>query len=70
MSIQFCRHLPATQARLYNDRPMIKRASLHSLGCRLNQAETSVLASQCGARGMLLSTLESRPIFLVVNTCS
>src|SRR5688572_7888178 len=63
-------HLPATQARLYNDRPMIKRASLHSLGCRLNQAETSVLASQLRRQGYALVDFGEPTDLLVVNTCS
>ena len=63
-------YLPAAQARLYNDRPMIKRASLHSLGCRLNQAETSVLASQLRRQGYALVDFGEPTDLLVVNTCS
>jgi len=63
-------YLPAMQARLYNDRPMVKRASLHSLGCRLNQAETSVLASQLRCQGYALVDFGEPTDLLVVNTCS
>jgi threonylcarbamoyladenosine tRNA methylthiotransferase MtaB len=63
-------YLPAAQARLYNDRPMSKRASLHSLGCRLNQAETSILASQLRRQGYALVGFGEPTDLLVVNTCS
>ncbi|HEU4500038.1 MAG TPA: radical SAM protein, partial [Nitrospira sp.] len=49
---------------------MIKRASLHSLGCRLNQAETSVLASQLRRQGYALVDFGEPTDLLVVNTCS
>ncbi len=49
---------------------MIKRASLHSLGCRLNQAETSVLASQLQRRGYAVVDFGEPTDLLVVNTCS
>ena len=48
----------------------MKRASLHTLGCRLNQAETAVLAARVqrdGYRGVEFGG----PIgLLVANTCS
>ncbi|HET8721862.1 MAG TPA: tRNA (N(6)-L-threonylcarbamoyladenosine(37)-C(2))-methylthiotransferase MtaB [Nitrospira sp.] len=49
---------------------MIKRASLHSLGCRLNQAETSVLESQLRRRGYTVVPWGQPTDLLVVNTCS
>src|SRR5688500_20375954 len=49
---------------------MSKRASLHSLGCRLNQAETSVLASQLRRQGYALVDFGEPTDLLVVNTCS
>jgi threonylcarbamoyladenosine tRNA methylthiotransferase MtaB len=49
---------------------MIKRASLHSLGCRLNQAETSVLASQLRGRGYNIVDFGEPTDLFVVNTCS
>jgi threonylcarbamoyladenosine tRNA methylthiotransferase MtaB len=49
---------------------MTKRASLHSLGCRLNQAETSVLASQLRRRGYAVVDFGEPTDLLVVNTCS
>jgi threonylcarbamoyladenosine tRNA methylthiotransferase MtaB len=49
---------------------MSKRASLHSLGCRLNQAETSILASQLRRQGYALVGFGEPTDLLVVNTCS
>ncbi len=49
---------------------MAKRASLHSLGCRLNQAETSVLESQLRSRGYTVVAWGEPTDLLVVNTCS
>ncbi len=49
---------------------MVKRASLHSLGCRLNQAETSILASQLRRRGYDVVDFGEPTDLLVVNTCS
>jgi threonylcarbamoyladenosine tRNA methylthiotransferase MtaB len=49
---------------------MTKRASLHSLGCRLNQAETSVLESQLRRRGYTVVEWGKPTDLLVVNTCS
>ena len=49
---------------------MRKRASLHSLGCRLNQAETSVLESQLRRRGYTVVAWGEPTDLLVVNTCS
>ncbi len=63
-------YLPLLQTALYNARFMRKRASLHSLGCRLNQAETSVLESQLRRQGYTLVTWGEPTDLLVVNTCS
>ena len=49
---------------------MKKRASLHSLGCRLNQAETSVLESQLRRQGYTVVAWEEPTNLFVVNTCS
>ncbi|HTL61203.1 MAG TPA: tRNA (N(6)-L-threonylcarbamoyladenosine(37)-C(2))-methylthiotransferase MtaB [Nitrospira sp.] len=49
---------------------MKKRASLHSLGCRLNQAETSVIESQLRRRGYTVVEWGQPTDLLVVNTCS
>ncbi|SLM49355.1 putative tRNA modifying enzyme, MiaB-like [Nitrospira japonica] len=48
----------------------MKRASLHTLGCRLNQAETSVLESQLRKEGYELVAFGQPTDLLVVNTCS
>jgi threonylcarbamoyladenosine tRNA methylthiotransferase MtaB len=62
--------LPLSQAALYNAGLMKKRASLHSLGCRLNQAETSVLESQLRSRGYTVVAWEEPTDLFVVNTCA
>lgn len=63
--------MPLLQAALYNLRfIMRKRASLHSLGCRLNQAETSVMESQLRRRGYTVVEWGEPTDLLVVNTCS
>jgi threonylcarbamoyladenosine tRNA methylthiotransferase MtaB len=62
--------LPPLHAALYNLRLMSKRASLHSLGCRLNQAETSVMESQLRRRGYTVVDWGEPTDLLVVNTCS
>jgi threonylcarbamoyladenosine tRNA methylthiotransferase MtaB len=49
---------------------MRKRASLHSLGCRLNHAETSVIESQLRGRGYTVVDWGQPTDLLVVNTCS
>jgi len=48
----------------------MKRASLHTLGCRLNQAETSVLESRLRKEGYELVAFGQPTDLLVVNTCS
>lgn len=49
---------------------MAKRASLHTLGCRLNQAETAVLESRLRGDGYDLVTFGEPTDLLVVNACS
>lgn len=63
-------YLPLLQTALYNAAFMRKRASLHSLGCRLNQAETSVLESQLRRRGYTVVSWGEPTDLLIVNTCS
>lgn len=46
------------------------RASLHTLGCRLNQAESAVLAGQLKRKGYQLVEPGQPTDLLVVNTCS
>jgi threonylcarbamoyladenosine tRNA methylthiotransferase MtaB len=62
--------LPPVRAALYNGRLMRKRVSLHTLGCRLNQAETSVLASRLRHHGYEIVGFGQPTDLLVVNTCS
>jgi len=46
------------------------RASLHTLGCRLNQAETSVLGERLRQDGYRLVAFGEPTDLLVLNTCS
>lgn len=46
------------------------RASLHTVGCRLNQAETAVLAARLKQQGYDLVEYGSPTDLLVLNTCS
>lgn len=51
------------------DRPPLK-ASLHTLGCRLNQAETALLADRLKRDGYQLVDYGEPTDLLVINTCS
>lgn len=62
--------LPAMRIALYNVHPMTKRASLHTLGCRLNQAETSILESRLRGDGYEVVEFGQPTDLLVINTCS
>lgn len=64
------RDLPGKRAALYNTPTMMKRASLHTLGCRLNQAETAVLESRLRREGYEVVEFGQPTDLLVVNTCS
>ena len=46
------------------------RASLHTIGCRLNQAETAVLSDQLRSRGYELVGAGEPTDLFVLNTCS
>jgi threonylcarbamoyladenosine tRNA methylthiotransferase MtaB len=48
----------------------MKRASLHTLGCRLNQAETTILESRLRRGGYRVVQFGEPTDLLVVNTCS
>ncbi len=48
----------------------MKRASLHTLGCRLNQAETAVLTARLRRDGYHVVEFGEPTDLLVVNTCS
>lgn len=48
----------------------MKRASFHTLGCRLNQAETAVLESRLRRDGYRIVEFGEPTDLLVVNTCS
>jgi len=47
-----------------------KRASLHTVGCRLNHAETSVLGERLRRKGFRLVEFGEPTDLLVLNTCS
>jgi threonylcarbamoyladenosine tRNA methylthiotransferase MtaB len=49
---------------------MMKRASLHTLGCRLNQAETAVLAARLQRDGYRVVEFGEPTDLFVVNTCT
>ena len=49
---------------------MMKRVSLHTLGCRLNQAETTVIAARLRRDGYRVVEFGEPTDLLVVNTCS
>jgi threonylcarbamoyladenosine tRNA methylthiotransferase MtaB len=48
----------------------MKRASLHTLGCRLNQSETAVLESRLRKEGYEIVAFGEPTDLLVLNTCS
>ena len=47
-----------------------KRASVHTLGCRLNQAETALLEEQLTAAGYTLVPFGEAADLAIVNTCT
>lgn len=53
-----------------NGRDRMKRATLHTLGCRLNQAETAHLAGRLKTKGYRLVEFGEPTDLLVLNTCS
>lgn len=46
------------------------KAVYHTLGCKLNFAETSTVATMMEARGIVRATAGEAPDFIFVNTCS
>lgn len=62
--------MPGKRTALYNVQPIMKRASLHTLGCRLNQAETTILESRLRREGYEVVEFGQPTDLLVVNTCS
>jgi threonylcarbamoyladenosine tRNA methylthiotransferase MtaB len=46
------------------------RAALHTIGCRLNQAETALIADSLQKRGYRLVAFGQQTELLVLNTCS
>lgn len=62
--------MPGHGVSSYNAGMMAKRASLHTLGCRLNHAETSVLGEALRRKGFELVQFGQPTDLLVLNTCS
>ena len=62
--------MPGKRTALYNVQPIMKRASLHTLGCRLNQAETTILESRLRREGYEVVEFGQPTDLLVLNTCS
>lgn len=63
--------LPDHTRTAYNATPMLtSRASLHTLGCRLNQAETSILGEGLRRKGFELVEFGQPTDLLVLNTCA
>lgn len=50
--------------------PVNKRASLHTLGCRLNQSETNILAEKLTEAGYDLVPFGEEADLAIVNTCT
>ena len=46
------------------------RASFHTLGCRLNQAETATISATFAARGYTIVEYGAETDVCVINTCS
>lgn len=46
------------------------KASLHTLGCRLNQAETTLIASDLKKRGYEIVPFGEKADLIVINTCT
>ena len=62
--------MPGERAPLYNAEAMTTRASLHTLGCRLNHAETAVLETRLRRDGYDVVDFGQPTDLLVINTCS
>lgn len=63
--------MPDRACSPYNVTPMVTtRASLHTLGCRLNQAETSILGEGLRRKGFELVEFGQPTDLLVLNTCA
>ncbi|HVL64204.1 MAG TPA: tRNA (N(6)-L-threonylcarbamoyladenosine(37)-C(2))-methylthiotransferase MtaB [Actinomycetota bacterium] len=45
-------------------------ATFHTLGCRLNQAESDAMAEQLASRGVGVATSDAEADVIVVNTCT
>ena len=50
--------------------PHTRRASLHTLGCRLNQSETNIIREKLAAQGYIIVPFGESADVTVVNTCT
>jgi threonylcarbamoyladenosine tRNA methylthiotransferase MtaB len=48
----------------------MKRIALHTLGCKLNYAETAAIGKQFTGNGYTIVDMDDRPEVVVINTCS
>ncbi|RPJ40344.1 MAG: tRNA (N(6)-L-threonylcarbamoyladenosine(37)-C(2))-methylthiotransferase MtaB, partial [Candidatus Latescibacterota bacterium] len=48
----------------------MRRASVHTLGCRLNQAESALLQDGLRSRGYSIVPVDEPADLYVINTCS
>lgn len=53
-----------------NDTPTIRRVSFRTLGCKLNQAETDVIAAQFRQRGYQVVPFRQESDLTFINTCT
>jgi threonylcarbamoyladenosine tRNA methylthiotransferase MtaB len=64
--------LTLISAHPYNSAVDMKKtytAAVHTLGCKLNQAESEALATDLAAQGLIMTTGNTADI-LIVNSCS
>jgi tRNA A37 methylthiotransferase MiaB len=64
--------LTLISAHPYNSAVDMKKtctASLHTLGCKLNQAESEAMAADLSARGLTVTAGNAADIF-IINSCS
>ncbi len=53
-----------------NDTSVIRRVSFHTLGCKLNQAETAAIAARFRERGWRVVPFRQEAELTVINTCT
>ena len=53
-----------------NDTSVIRRVSCHTLGCKLNQAETAAIAAMFRERGWQVAPFRQEADLTIINTCT